>query len=300
MKRSIISDILLLGTAIIWGFTFVAQAWGAEHLAPLTFNGIRFFVGALSLLPVILLFERNFSDKKRLRRTMLAALAAGTALFTAAALQQMGIDHTQSAGVAGFITGLYNLMTPIAYFLLFKKRTGLTVWIGAIISVVGLFFLCVNEEGFSFGIGELYLFLGTFFWTAHILIIDRFVDFTDPIKLSCGQFFIASALNFVFAFVFERAEFSVENIGKAWGAILFCGILAAGVAYTCQIFGQKYAKSPTEAAIILSTESIFGAVGGVLFGIDDIPMIGYFGCALIFVGIILSQLPSSLFKRKRK
>lgn len=296
MKRNFIADILLFGTAIIWGFTFVAQAWGAEHLSPLTFNGIRFFVGAVSLLPVFLIFERNFSDKKRLRRTMLGAIAAGAALFCAAALQQMGIDRTQSAGVTGFITGLYNLMTPIAYFLLFKKKTGVTVWIGAVISVVGLFLLCMNGQGFSFGLGELFIFLGTFFWTAHILIIDRFVESADPIKLSCGQFFICSALNFVSAFIFERSEFSMDSIGKAWGAILFCGILAAGVAYTCQIFGQKYSSSPTRVAIILSTESLFGAVGGALFGIDHIPFIGYVGCALMFVGIILSQLPDRIFK----
>lgn len=300
-KNNLLASCLLTVTAVIWGFAFVAQVLGSQYLAPFSFNGIRFVIGSVSLVPVIFIFERDFSDKQKLKKTLLSGMLAGCALCIASALQQFGAEITQSAGVSGFITGLYMIMTPIAYLLVFKKKTSFIVWIAALISVVGLFMLCLGEEGLHIGKGELLLFAGTFFWTAHIIIIDRVVDGVSPIKFSAVQFLTCGILNIIVMIPLEGASLSLENVINALPALLYCGIFSAGVAYTLQVVGQKYSSNPTNAAIILSTESLFSAVGGAIFGTDKIPFIGYVGCALIFFGIILSQLPTDLFEKlKRK
>ena len=299
-KNNLLASCLLFITAIIWGFAFVAQVLGSQFLAPFSFNGIRFVIGAFSLVPVIFIFERDFSDKKKLKRTVLYGMLEGCVLCIASALQQFGAEITQSAGVSGFITGLYMIMTPIAYLLVFKKKTAFTVWIAAVVSVVGLFMLCLGEEGLHIGTGEILLFAGTFFWTTHIILIDHVVDGISPIKFSAVQFLTCGILNIIVMIPLEGASLSLENVINALPALLYCGIFSAGVAYTLQVVGQKYSSNPTNAAIILSTESVFSAIGGAIFGTDKIPFIGYVGCALIFLGIILSQLPTQIFMKKNK
>ena len=300
MKRKILSSCTLFLTAIIWGYAFVAQVKGGQYLGSFTFNGIRFALGALSLIPVIMIIEIDFSDKKKLRKTFVYSLLAGSAIFIASTLQQIGAAVTQSSGVSGFITGIYNILTPIAYLFIFKKKTSVCVWIGSVISIIGLFMLCMTEEGLHFGLGEISLLAGTVFWTAHILIVDRIVSEVYTLKFACSQFLVCSILSIISALIFEYKDFSLENVEKALIAILYCGLLSVGVAYTLQIVGQKYSASPTAAAIILSTESVFGAIGGVQFGTDSISALGYIGCVLIFVSIVLSQLPEGMFKRKAK
>lgn len=300
MKKNLLSTIILFITAIIWGYAFVAQVKGAEYLSSFTFNAIRFTLGACSLIPVIFIFERDFKDKVRLRKTVVYALMAGAILFTAATLQQIGADITSSSGVSGFITGIYNILTPIAYLLIFKKKTAATVWVSSVISIIGLFMLCMTEEGFSFGLGELSLLAGTVFWTAHILLVDRIVADVYTLKFACCQFYACAFLSALSAFIFERSEFAFENVEKASVAILYCGLLSVGVAYTLQIVGQKYASNPTTVSIILSTESVFGAIGGAQFGTDNISFIGYIGCVIIFVAIMLAQIPGDIFERKKK
>ncbi len=295
MKTKAWSIVLLFLTAIIWGFAFVAQVEGVEHVGSFTMNGLRYPLGALSLLPVVLIFERGRVGASERRRTVYASLAAGTVLFAASTFQQLGIEYTGSAGVSGFITGLYTVLVPIACYLLFKKKTGLNVWLGAVCAVVGLGLLCYKSgEGLSFGVGEVLLMIGTFFWTAHIVIIDRMVKNVRPLHFSLGQFTVCSVWSVIFMLAFERPQWT--GIVSAAPAILYCGILSVGVAYTLQVIAQKR-SDPTFAAIVLSTESVFSAVGGVIFGIDKISVIGYFGCALIFAGIVISQIS---FKRKRR
>ncbi len=293
MKQKIISTALLFLTAIIWGFAFVAQVQGASYIGAFTLNGVRFTIGIISLLPVVLFFERGRSDKETRKKTVVSSVVAGAVLFTASMLQQFGIQYTGSAGVAGFITGLYTVFIPLACFLLFRTRTGLNVWLGALCAVTGLFMLCYTPgEGISFGFGELLLLVGSFFWTAHMIIVDRLGKSLRSLHFAWGQFAVCAVLGLVCMFIFE--EPSVEGILAAKWSLLYCGALSVGIAYTLQIVAQKRAN-PTFAAIVLSTESVFSAVGGVLFGIDSITLIGYLGCGLIFVGIIASQLE---FKRK--
>ncbi len=294
MKTKPIYLCMLLLTAAIWGFAFVAQVEGMAFIEPHTMNGVRFALGAAALVPVTLFFERGRTSKAERRRTLVSSLVAGTVLFCASALQQIGIEKTGSAGVAGFITGLYTVLIPIVCYILFRTKTGINAWIGAVCAVLGLFLLCYKTgEGLSFGLGELYLLLGSFFWTAHVIVIDRMGKNVRSLHLSVGQFCVCAVLSLVFMFIFE--EPTLPAIFDAKWTILYCGLLSVGVAYTLQVVAQKRCD-PTLAAIVLSCESLFSAVGGAIFKIDTITHIGYIGCALMFCGIIVSQIE---FKRKK-
>lgn len=286
MKDKIKSTSLLFLTAIIWGFAFVAQRVGADYVGAFTFNGVRFLLGAISLIPVILIFEKEKFDKYKFRNTVVTGILAGVILFIASSLQQFGIVFTGSAGKAGFLTGLYIVLVPLIRFALGKKTSVLTFF-GAIFAVVGLFFLCMTGDKVSFGIGDIVLIIGAVFWAAHILVIDRFVNMVSALKFSMVQFLTCGILGIVFALFTEAIE--ISSIKAAGIPILYGGLMSVGVAYTCQILGQKKAD-PTFASIIFSTESVFSAVGGALILHEMMSGRGYLGCVLIFTGIILSQI----------
>lgn len=292
-KTSISTTLLLFLTAMIWGFAFVAQVNGVAHIGSLTLNGVRFSIGVLSLLPVVLIFERGRTEKAERMRTVRAAVCAGAVLFCASTAQQLGIEYTGSAGISGFITGLYIVLVPIVGFVLFRHKTRLSIWIGAILALLGLCLLCYRPgDGFSFGIGELWLLIGAFFWTAHILVIDRMAKDIRPLHFAWGQFFVCALLGVTAMLLFEEPSWSGLLAAK-W-SLLYCGVLSVGVAYTLQVLAQRRAD-PTFATIVMSTESAFSALGGVLFGIDRISWVGYVGCGLIFAGIMVSQIS---WKRK--
>ncbi len=296
------TTLMLFPTAIIWGFAFVAQVMGSDHVDAFTFTGVRFTLGAFSLLPLCLFLERERDlspewRRHRRRHTALISLLAGAALFAASTFQQIGTSMTRDPGKAGFITGLYTVFTPVLYFLIFRKRTRWNIWAGCLLATGGLFLLCFREgAGGMFGLGEAMLLLGSLFWAIHILIVDRFIDEVSPLRFSAWQFLVSGVLGLLSAFIFEDITWS--GIWQAKWAFLFCGVLSVGVAYTLQIFGQRDAD-PTHAAIIFSTESVFAVVGGFLWNLvtpaalhvdQDIRPIGYLGCVIIFTGIVLSQL----------
>ena len=302
MKSKLTATVMLFSTAIIWGFAFVAQVLGSDFVQPFTFNGIRFMLGAASLIPVYSIFEKEremTAVEKRVRHkyTALGAVCGGLCLFIASALQQYGATLTRDPGKAGFITGLYTVLTPVFYFLIFRKKTGWNTWLGCILATVGLYLLCLREvEGTMFGVGELVLLLGSFFWAGHILIVDHFIDRVSPLRFSSWQFFISGGLGLLAGVIFE--ETTLSGVLAAKWAILFCGLLSVGVAYTLQVLAQKRSE-PTFAAIIFSTESVFAALGGLLWNLvtpanlhvdQEILPIGYVGCLIIFGGIVLSQL----------
>ena len=301
MRTKIISTAMLFTTAIIWGFAFVAQVLGSDHVEPFTFNGLRFMMGAASLIPVYCIFEKNkdmtlVQRRANDRSTAFGALCGGLCLFIASGLQQYGATLTRDPGKAGFITGLYTVLTPVFYFLIFRKKSGWNIWLGCILATVGLYLLCLREgEGTMLGAGELVLLIGSFFWAGHILVVDHFIDHVSPLRFSSWQFFISGALSLLTGVIFE--DVTVEGVWSAKWALLFCGILSVGVAYTLQVLAQKR-TDPTFAAIIFSTESVFAAVGGVLWNMvtpvslhvdQDIRPVGYLGCMIIFAGIVLSQ-----------
>ncbi len=286
MKTKPKSIFLLFLTAIIWGFAFVAQKVGSQFVGTFTFNGIRFALGAVSLFPVIYFFEKEKKKPEKFKKTLKAGFICGLFLFIASTLQQYGVEITQSAGKSGFITGLYTVLVPILGFVFMRRKTGLLTWVGAVFSVAGLYLLCMTGQT-SVGLGDLVLLIGAVFWALHILVIDKFVNEISPLRFAQIQFAVCAALSIIFALCFENIELSA--IKSVYLPILYGGFMSVGVAYTCQILGQKDAD-PTFSAIIFSTESVFSAIGGVLLAGESMTASAYLGCALIFTGIVLSQL----------
>ena len=280
------STFLLLLTAIIWGLAFVAQRVGAEHVGSFTFNAVRFVIGVAALVPVTLVFERGEHTREQMRKTVLYGVATGAILCTASNLQQFGVSFTASAGKSAFITGLYTVIVPIAYLVFFKRKTGVNVWIGAALAVAGLYLLC-GVSG-AFGLGDVMLFIGALFWAGHIIIIDHATDAgVLPIRYSMVQFATAGVISWVMALLFE--DIAVQNIIDAGLPILYAGVMSTGVAYTCQVLGQRDAD-PSAAAIVLSTESLWAGVGGVIMLSETMSVPAYIGCAMMFAGIIISQI----------
>ena len=281
------SNILFLITTIIWGMAFVAQCTVAGKIDLFLFLGARYFLGALSLVPVILIFTKKGQKTKNL----LAGVVCGVVLFTASALQQYGINLSPNAGKAGFITGIYTVLVPIFYFLFFRKKTGINVCYGAVLAVLGLYVLSVQNGINSIEKADIIIFLGAIMWAIHIIAIDFFVKKANPIKLSFYQFLTCGVLGVLIAFCVTGVNVTeaVTGLSGILPSLLYVGVLSSGVAYTTQALGQKNAD-PTYSAIILSGEAVFAAIGGAIFGIDKMSLRSYVGCFIIFSGIILSQL----------
>ncbi len=288
------ANLMLLVTAAIWGFAFVAQRVAMDHMGPFSFNAVRFLLGAASLLPLIWFFSR----KKAVATTTaaktsiwLAGGVAGAILFVAAALQQVGLLDT-TAAKAGFITGLYMILVPFLGLFL-RHVTGLNAWLGALLALVGLYLLSINAD-FSMSRGDFLMFVGAIFWACHILWIDFIGRRVNALQLSAVQFLACGLLSSVAAFWQETPTFA--SVLLAWPAILFASFISVGLAYTLQVVAQKRAK-PTHAAIIMSMEAVFAAIGGVVFLDENLPMRGWIGCGLMMTGMLLSQIPLPKFNR---
>lgn len=289
------ANILLLLTAAIWGLGFVAQRVGSQSIGAFTFNGIRFALGSISLIPLLIYFNKRkkiTSDDENTvevssKKTILPGVLVGIALYAGATLQQIGLIYT-TAGKAGFITGLYMVIVPIIGIFLGHK-IGKNSWIGVGLAVVGLYLLSINEN-FSISYGDLLELIGSVFWAIHILTIDYFSNRIEPLKLSCIQFATCSLLSLITALIFE--QITISSILDALIPLLYSGLLSVGVAYTLQVVAQKNAK-PSHTAIILSMESVFGAIGGALILGETMSNRGYIGCILILGGILLSQIKLS-------
>ena len=288
-KEQIKGSLLLFLAAIIWGVAFVAQSVGMDYVGPFTFNCVRTLIGGLVLIPCIVFLNRgkvkkktDFTEKKRL---LLGGICCGVALTTGSTLQQFGIMYT-TVGKAGFITAFYIIIVPILGLFLGKK-CGVSVWISVVIALAGLYFLCITD-GFSIGKGDIYVFLGAIAFSIHILVIDHFTQFNDGVKMSCIQFFVCGILCFVPMMLFEHPEISM--ILLAWKPILYAGVMSCGVAYTLQIVGQKN-MNPTVASLILSLESVTSVIAGFLVLHQNLSHRELIGCGLMFVAIVLAQLP---------
>jgi drug/metabolite transporter (DMT)-like permease len=278
------ANVLLTLTAALWGFSFVAQRVGADHVEAFTFNGVRFALGSLSLLPLIAWLDHRRPPAARATRSALApGCAAGALLCAAAALQQAGIAST-TAGKASFITGLYIVIVPAAGIALGQSTTRRT-WLGVALAVVGLYALTVSGR-FTIAVGDALVFASAFFWAAHILAIGAFSARLDPLRLAAIQFAACALLSLAIALVTE--DLAGARLVDAAIPILYGGLVSVGVAYTLQVVAQRDAK-PAHAAIILSTETVFGAIGGALLLGEAMSARGYAGCALILAGIVVSQ-----------
>ncbi len=279
------ANIMLLFAAAIWGFGFVAQRLGLNFLEPFAFNGIRFLLGSCSLLPLIWWFSRRTKVSEASASSLTkAGLLAGGVLFVAASLQQVGLLYT-TAAKAGFITGLYIILVPILGLLL-KHSSGVTTWLGAGLAVVGLYLLSINDD-FSMSFGDMLQFIGALFWAMHILLIDHYSSRVSPLKLSAVQFAVCGLLSLGVSLLIETPTLAGALAG--WQPILYAGLVSVGVAYTLQVVGQKSAK-PAHAAIILSLESVFAALGGVWLLNESLSSRAWLGCGLMLAGMLLSQI----------
>lgn len=279
------SNFLLLLAAAIWGFAFVAQRVGMEHVGPFTFNGVRFLLGSLSLIPLIIYFRQNTNTaQKRLPSAVLPGILAGIVLFAAANLQQIGLIYT-TAGKAAFVTSLYIILVPIIGIFL-GQFAGKGTWLGCIFSIIGLYFLCIRESA-SIQPGDLLELIGALFWAFHILIIGYFSRQLDPLKLSCFQFLTCSLLSLTAAIIFETIH--IESIMAAAVPILYGGVCSVGIAYTLQVIGQQYSP-PAHSAIILSMETVFAVIGGFLLLGEVLEKVEMLGCILMLAGLLISQL----------
>ena len=292
MKNSLV----LLLTAFIWGVAFVAQSVGGDAVGCFTFNGVRSLIGAAVLLPVIAFLDKQkkkelgedqFLAQKGDKKTLiLGGISCGVMLCIASNFQQFGISFT-TVGKAGFITAMYILIVPILG-LFMKKKVGMKVWLGVILATVGLYMLCMTSESFSLSKGDLLVLVCAGFFSLHILIIDYFSPKVDGVRLSCIQFFVCGLISTVIAFIFENPN--VGAILSGWLPILYAGVMSCGVAYTLQIIGQKN-MDPTVASLILSLESVFSVLAGWVLLNQKLSMRELFGCVLMFLAIILAQLP---------
>ena len=290
LTRQLKSDLLFLISATIWGFAFVAQRIGMDHVGPFTFNGIRFFLGAMVLVPLIY-SNRNSphqtddgSRQIHSKRLIIYGSLAGLTIFSGASLQQVGLVYT-TAGKAGFITGLYVVIVPIMG-LLWGQRTNAGTWGGALMAAAGMYLLSVNED-FSISYGDVLELIGAVLWAGHIHLIGWLSPKTDSLRLAFIQFMVCAAASLMTAGVVETA--SVAGIAAAALPIIYGGALSVGVAYTLQVVAQRHAH-PAHAAILLSLEAVFAAVGGWLILEETMSGRGMIGCSLMFTGMLVSQL----------
>ncbi len=280
------SSMILLLTATIWGVAFVAQSTGMEYVGGFTFNCVRFLIGGIVLIPCIFLLRKSNVHEKGSKRTLIVGgISCGTVLCIASNLQQHGIKYT-TVGKAGFITALYIVLVPVLGLFLHKK-VGKLIWLGLILAVTGLYLLCINEQ-FTVGIGDLLVLACAAVFAVHILVIDHFAPLVDCVTMSCIQFFTCGVLSAIPMFLFENV--SPANILTAAGPILYAGVLSCGVAYTLQIIGQRN-MNPTVASMILSLESVISVLAGLLILHQKLSGRELMGCVLMFVAVILSQLP---------
>jgi len=282
---------LLLSAAFIWGFAFVAQRQGMEHMQPLTFNGIRFLLGAISLLPLCFIIKPKINRSMPVRKSLLMGMLAGVPLFFAASFQQLGILYT-SAGNAGFITSLYIVFVPLLS-LAGRKRSGTQTWIGILVSTIGLYFLSAYP-GWIIQIGDLLVLISAVFWALHLIVLSYLSPGYDFRLLAVSQYAFTGILSLGIGLLLGET-INQPNIIAAIGPLLYAGIASVGVGYTLQLMGQRTVRAD-HAALILSLEAVFAAFGGWLILSEKLSLPGIAGSLLMLTGVVVAQV--SLFRKK--
>jgi drug/metabolite transporter (DMT)-like permease len=295
-------SLILLLTAIIWGVAFVAQSVGTDYVGPFTFIAVRNVIGVIVLLPVVYIIDKKKSHedlheevgKEDKRALLTGGITCGTLLFIASAFQQVGIKYT-SVGKAGYITAMYIVLVPIIGMFMHKK-TGVKIWIGVMLAVIGMYFLCIAQGDSGMQMGDILIFICAFTFSFHILTVDHFSPKVDGVKMSCIQFVTCGILSAIFMLIFENPN--ISDILDAWIPILYAGAMSSGVAYTLQIVGQK-GMNPAVASLILSLESVVSVLAGWIILHQNLSAREIFGCCVAFAAIIIVQLPDNLIIRKK-
>jgi len=302
-KKQFVASLLLTLAAFIWGTAFVAQSEALDILGHFTFLASRSYLGVLALIPVSLVIYKR-GQKKGVgthneyksffsKKLILGGTFCGIALFTASFLQQIGIISS-GIGKSGFLTTLYVLAVPVLGIFL-KRKIRPFMWVCIALGITGMYFLCVSETS-ALNFGDVMLILCAVCFAVHIMIVDHFVKTVDGVRLSLIQFFVCGTLSLVTALISEDIDFNL--IKEAFVSIFYAGVMSSGVAYTLQIISQKN-LNPTVACLLMSLESVFAALSGAVFG-ERLTNNEIFGCVLVFVAIILAQLPVENIKLNKK
>jgi drug/metabolite transporter (DMT)-like permease len=281
-------DMILLVAAAIWGFAFVAQRMGMEHMGPFAFNGVRFMMGALTLVPFILWRNRKLPQPSgefdSMKMLLLGGGIAGALVFLGASFQQVGL-MTTSAGNAGFITGLYLVLVPLLGLVVGQKAHPGT-WAGAIVAFAGLYLLSFTDS-FNMSWGDFLVLIGAFCWAIQILVIGWLAPKMDVIKLAFMEFMVCSLLSLAVALIFE--EITWVGMSGAAVPLLYGGVMSVGIAYTLQVVVQKKANA-AHGALLMSLEAVFALIGGWMFLNETLSPRGALGCGLMLAGMMLSQV----------
>ena len=293
----------MLIAAAIWGFAFVAQKEAAAVPA-FTLVFARSLLGTVFLFFLIMLLDRVLKTGRRLvskkgldftKTEIIGGAACGIVLSLASVLQQTGMNNGTDAGKSAFITALYVVLVPI-FGLILKRRAPINAWISVAIAVVGFYLLCITD-GFSLEFSDALVLLCAVVFAVHILVIDRFSPRCDGVRMSCIQFAVVTVVTLIFSLILE-SPMKIDAIGSAIWPIVMLGIGSSGIAYTLQIVAQRNVN-PAVASVIMSLESVFGFLGGVIVLGETMSTRQYIGCAIVFAAVLLSQLDfTSLGKKK--
>jgi drug/metabolite transporter (DMT)-like permease len=278
LGRRLRADLVLLLAALLWGSAFVPQSVAARHLGPFLFNGLRFLLGAMLLLPWVRPLRRPG------RTFFFWATIAGGLLVLAAVCQQAGLKYTTTAN-AGFLTTLYVVFVPVVLRVFWRQRMSWRSWAGAILAGVGVFFLSINDQ-FQLHDGDALELIGAVLWALHVVVVGRAVAHVEVLLFSVGQYLIAGSLNLVLGFSLEAQ--TLPGLAHCWWAIVYIGVFSVAAGYTLQAVGQRHAP-PADAAIVLSMEAVFAAVFGYLLLNESLDPRQLWGCALIFTAIVVVQ-----------
>lgn len=298
-ENSIRNSFLLFLTAFIWGTSFVAQSAGMEYIGPFTFSVVRYIMGGLVLIPVIIFIRSKQENPADLKISILYGMGCGVILCAASNFQQMAMLKA-SAGKAGFITALYIILVPILGIFL-KRKTTPIIWLCVVLAIIGLYFLCIGRDRvYTFEISDIQLLICSLIFSFHILFIDHANEKgVDGIVMSSTQFLTAAVISAFLVYPIDGGIYNMaptfELIKSALPALCYSGLMACGVAYTLQIVGQKDVN-PTVASLIMSLESVVSALSGFVVLGQKLTVDEIIGCVIMFVAIILAELP---IKRKK-
>ena len=309
-KTKIRNSGFLFITAFIWGIAFVAQLSGGNAVGPFTFNAIRSLLGAVALVPVIVVLDKMGAtrgapkNKKEKKNLIVGGILCGLALCVASNVQQVGLLLGQSAGKAGFLTTLYILLVPILGIFL-KRKCRWNVWVGVVIAIIGMYLLCFQGSLSSFKLGDGLLLLTSLLFSFHILIIDYYTPKVDGVRMSIIQLLVCGIITLIPMYFYDinvqAGSFAkwIEPLTQfnSWIPILYAGVLSSGVAYTLQIIGQNKIN-PTVASLIMSLESVFSVIAGWVILGDKLSPRELLGCGLIFTAVCIAQLRFNIFKNK--
>ena len=290
--------LMLLITAFFWGTTFVAQSLGSDHIGAFTYNAGRFIITGIILLIISLIRKRKVKEYKPSTKTVkwiiIMAIFVGVALFLGSTFQQLGINITKSPSKSGFISSLYIMFVPLIGYLI-KKKPKPIIWLYLVVAIIGSYLISVTGD-FKLELGDILTLICAAMFAIQIVLVDIINPHIDSIKLSAMQFIVAGILSMIFMLFTEELNFN--NIYKALPAIMYAAIFSGCIAYTLQIEGQKYTE-PTIASMIMSLESVFALLGGVIILKEDLTLRTVIGCSLIFIAIICAQIDfKKIFKKQ--